>query len=331
MQQVPSLIAAALFCLNPYQIYYSQEGRSYTMFLMVSMLMMYYFLMSIKYNSFMSGPFIFWSVLGIYTHSFAVILLIVMNAVLLIGYREEIRLNLWFRAQVIIGLLLLPLFMFLLKASAAESYYHNMQMFFAPFFSLKNYIFGITFDWNIFTVISFVAALYLIMIGTFTYRQKSNKITGIMFWVSVGFILFPWFVSVATGKSIYSERTFILVSALVLVLLAVGISYMSVQGKALAMAIMMSIYSVSLFNYYFVEKYQKASYKVQYEAVAKDFRECDIIIHSYVSSYSSFVSFSLSVKSATLEVILKSLTIFGSTASIVEIKGLIFSNSIELA
>ncbi len=287
-----SLIATALFCLNPYQIYYAQEARNYTMFLVVSMLMMYYFLMSIKYNSFMAGPFVFWSVLGIYTHAFAVILLLVMNGVLIIGYREEIRLNLWLKAQAVIAVFLLPMFMFLLKASSAESYYHNMQMFLAPFYSMKNYLFGMTFDWGIFTVIALVAALYLVIIGAFTYRQKSIKITGIIFWVSAGFMLFPWIISVLTGKSIYSERTFILVSALIIVLLSIGISYMSMQGKTLAMTVMFGIYSLALYNYYFVEKYQKADYKKQYTQVAENFREGDVIVHSFMASYSSFEFYS---------------------------------------
>ena len=287
-----SLIAAALFCLNPYQIYYAQEGRSYSMFLLVTLLMTYYFLMSIKYNTFMAGPFIFWSIMGIYTHAFAVILLIVMNAVYLIGYRDELRPHLWLKAQVIIALFLLPLFPFFLKGSAAESYYENRQMLLAPFYSLKNYIFGITFDWNFMTLMLFIAALYLIIIGTFTYRQKSAKITMIIFLISAGFMMFPWLISVLLGKAIYSERTFILVSALVLVLLAVGISYLSMQGKALAMTVMLLIYGTALYNYYFVEKYQKSLYKSQYQELVKEFKPGDIIIHSNTASYTSFEFYS---------------------------------------
>jgi|GEM_PF-1202204 uncharacterized membrane protein len=286
------LIAAVLFCLNPYQIYYAQEARNYTMFLLISMLMLYYFVISVKYNSFMSGQFIFWSVLGIYTHSFAVILLIIMNAVLIIGYREEIRMSLWLKAQGIIAIFFIPLLVPFLKNSAAESYYHNANIFLAPLYSIKNYLFGMTFDWNVLTIIALIGALFIIFIGTFTYRQKYIKITGVIFWISAGFMAFPWIISLITSKAIYSERIFILVSATTLILLSVGISYMSSQGKALAMAVMLLIYSVALFNYYFVEKYQKSDYKKQYTEIAQNFREGDIIVHSCVCSYASFEFYS---------------------------------------
>ncbi len=283
-----SLIAAFLFCLSPYQIYYSQEARNYSMFLMVSMLMVYYFIISIKYNSFVFGKFIFWSVIGIYTHSFTLLLLIIMNGLIFILYREEIRLNLWLKAQAIIAVFLLPIIIFYLKGFSAQSYYHNIGMLLAPFHTLKNYLFGITIDWNILTIAAFIIAIYLMIMGIFTYRQKYSKIIKIISWISLLFMMFPWLISIALGKAIFSERLFILVSALVLIILAVGISYLSDQGIMLAVAVMTAIYGVALFNYYFTEKYQKSDYKSQFLQMEKEWKDGDAIVHSDVCSYSSF-------------------------------------------
>jgi len=283
-----SLIAVFLFCISPYQVYYSQEARNYTMFLMVSMLMMYYFIISIKYNSFVFGKFVLWSIIGIYTHTFSLLLLLIMNSLIFTVYKEEIRLNLWIKAQAIIAIFFLPICIFYIKGFSGQEYYHNVGMLLAPMHTIKNYIFGITIGWNIFTIAAFIAAIYIMMVGVFTYRQKHSKILQIMLWVTALFILTPWLISLLMSKPIYSERLFILVSALVLIILAVGISYLSDYGIALAVAVILAINCTALFNYYFNEKYQKSDYKDQFLQIEKQWKEGDAIVHSFVSSYASF-------------------------------------------
>src|SRR5208283_5259837 len=77
-------------------------------------------------------------------------------------------------------------------------------------------------------------------------------------------------------------------SALILIILAVGISYLSDQGIALAVAVMTVIYGIALFNYYFNEKYQKSDYKSQFLQMEKDWKDGDTILHSSNCSYTSF-------------------------------------------
>lgn len=88
-----SLIALFLFCFNPYLVYYSHDARMYSFFLLVAMLIIYYFLLSIKYNSFLFVPFIFWSIIGLYIHNYTLNLLIILNFLVFFKYYEEIRLN----------------------------------------------------------------------------------------------------------------------------------------------------------------------------------------------------------------------------------------------
>ena len=283
-----ALTATTLFALNPYQIYYSQEARSYTLFLMTSLLMVHYFLVSIKYNQFLFRPFVFWSVAAVYTRSYGVMLLIILNLILLLKYKDEIRLNLWFKANGLILLCMLPLLIFYLKGALGEQYSNNTGILLAPLYTLKNYIFGMTLDINIIVVLGFLAVLYILLMAVFTRRYSSNeKLVDIMAWICLLFILIPWLISLA-GKPVYSERTFILVSALILILLAVGASYLARNGVIVFTAIMLIFNSVALYNYYFVEKYQKINYRDQYALVASEYKEGDVIIHTGTASYYSF-------------------------------------------
>ena len=283
-----SLIAAFLFAFNPYQVYYSQEARMYSMFLTTSLFIIYYFLMSIKYNTFLSKPFIVWSVAGLYTHNYTVLLLLVLNLLVFVKYKEDIRINLWTRAQVYILVFWAPLMLFFVKGITGGGYSHKVNILQAPVYTFKNFLFGITSGLNIWTGAALVAALFFIIIGAATKRKASEKkIIDIFTAIILIFIAVPWIESIA-GKPVYSDRTLIICSALVLIVLAYGISYMYSTALTGFLAVIFIIYSVSLFNYFFTEQYQKIDYRSRYERVMKNIDENGVIIHSSVNSYSAF-------------------------------------------
>lgn len=280
-----SLTAFFLFALNPYLVYYSQEAAVFSMFLFVSLLLTYYFLMSVKYNSFLLKPFVLWSVVGIYTHSLTAVLLIIFNLLIFIKYRDEIRINLWIKAQVIILILILPALPFLLKGVSGVVLKANTLL--APFIALKDYLFGFTADFNFISGIGFAGVLYLIIMAVFTYRHKNMKIISVISWVTLLYFVIPW-LAAAFGRFIYPESGLILLCALVLVLLAIGISYLSREGIILALSVMFIFYGVAFYNYYGNEKYRKIDYKKQYSEFVKDAKEGAFVVHSSINSYSAF-------------------------------------------
>ena len=282
-----ALLTVFLFAFNPYQIYYSQEARSYSLFLMTSLLILYYFMMSLKYNKIITKPLIFWSVAGTYVHSHTVLILIVLNFIIFFVYKEAIRRDLWIKAQLIIGLCIVPLLPFFVKSALGDQYSHNTLMFIAPLITLKNYIFGFTVDFNALTVMGLLLAGFLIFLGLFTTREKYKKNVNILFIVSGLYMIMPWLISLM-GKPIYSERTFILVSALVLVLLAVGASYFSGKGLSVFVVVMVVIYGISIYNLNCTEKFRKTPYKKEFLKIEKQFKTGDAVVHSNNASYASF-------------------------------------------
>jgi len=280
-----SFTAFFLFALNPYLVYYSQEAAAFSMFLFVSLLLTYYFLMSVKYNSFLLKPFVLWGVIAIYTNSLAAVLLIVFNLLIFIKYRDEIRINLWVKAQIIIFIFILPVMPFLLKGVSGVSLRANTLM--APFIALKDYLFGFTADFNFISGIGFAAVIYLIIMAVFTYRHKNMRIISVISWVVLLYCAIPWLVSLSV-KTVYPESGLILICALVLVLLAIGISYLSREGIILALTVMFMFYGVAFYNYFGNEKYKKIDYKKQYSEFVKDAKEEAFVVHGSINSYLAF-------------------------------------------
>jgi len=281
-----AMSALWLFAFNPYQIYYAQEARNYSLFLLISIMMLYYFMLSLKYNTFASGPFVFWSILGVYTHSYAVLLLIIMNLLIVTKFREELRLNKWFGAQAIIAAAALPMIPFFFKVLTGDNYSLNVNMFLAPLYAIKDYLFGFTLDFNFFTLLGVVFALYYAALGIFTHSGRDRRLTDTMWMTGIFYVIVPWILSI--WKPVYSERTFMLASFIVIVMVAVGTTYLLRNGIIALTVVFALFYAASLSNYYLNPVYQKTSYKPVYLQILKDYKEGDAIVHSNVASYSSF-------------------------------------------
>ena len=254
-----SVIAVFLFALNPYQVYYSQEAGLQSLFLMISMLIIYYFLMSIKYNSFLLWPFTVWSIIGLYSFNHAFLLLLILNFIIFVTNRKDIRLNLWLKAQGIIFIAWLPLVIFSIKAAGPEWPVRQANMLLAPFFSMKDMFFGPTIAFNWAIAAALFGCLAFTILGVISKRKATEKrmLDAIAIIILIS-MLIPWLRSL-TGTASYTESSFITAAALIVLITAVGVSYMSDQGFAAFIVIITAIYGVSLFNYYFVPKYQKIS------------------------------------------------------------------------
>lgn len=282
-----SLIALFLFCFNPYQIYYSQEARMYSLFMLISLIIIYYFLLSIKYNSFLFFPFTLWSIIGVYIHNYTILLLIILNLLIFFKYKEEIRTNLWLKSNMIIFFFWLPLLLFFIKGIGGDGYSHKVNIFIAPLFTLKNHIFGLSTDFNLITIIGLMIVIFLILNTVLTNRDKTKKIINILTEILSLFIFVPWVESIF-GKPIYSDRTLIVIAPILLILISIGASYLSRKGLFVFLGVIIFIYIFSLNNYYFNENYQKINYKEQFKYITEKYKDADLLIHTYVNSYAAF-------------------------------------------
>lgn len=285
-----TFITVVLFTFSSYQIYYCQEARMYSIFLTFSILIIYYFLISIKYNSFLKYQYIIVSVIGLYLHVYALLLIIILNFIYFLKYKEDIRVDAWLRANIIILIFYTPMLAFLLKTIISGGVAVKENILVAPFYTFKSFLFGLTVKMNFLLMLLSLFFIFIILLAMLSNRRyKEKKIIDILFLIAIIFVLIPWIESVI-GKPVYSNRTLIPVSFILLVLVAVGISYLSHAIKIITVILYLVINFYSLYNYYFVDKYQKINYKILFEKVKKDYniQNKEIIIHTNIPSYTSF-------------------------------------------
>ena len=120
-----ALIATALFTFNAFHVRYSQEARSYALFVLLAILSSGFLISSLHTRERSPGRgYILSSVLAVYTHVYAVLLIVAHWLTLRYAGEpsnqaadqgKEGRRGLWKRAWKIIGIAALPMLIFLIK------------------------------------------------------------------------------------------------------------------------------------------------------------------------------------------------------------------------
>jgi hypothetical protein len=280
-----STIAVFLFALNPFQIYYSQEAGPYPLYLMISMLIIYYFLMSIKYNLFTAGPFIAWSIIGLYAHENTVILLLILNFIIFVTNRKDIRLVPWSIAQGIILAAWLPLLLLSVKPAAVFAARGSAL---APLYSLKTFLFGPALPLNWAIIACIIICLVFVVLGVISKRKANEKrMLDALTLMIIFIMIIQWIISFIQPGN-YADKNMLNAAALILLVLAVGVSYMSDQGLAAFGVLITAVYGVSLFNYFFRLEYQKTGYESVYKKIRAHVIDRGLIIHTSDNSWSAF-------------------------------------------
>ena len=281
-----SILAVSLFSLNPFLISISRSCSFASLFLLISLLMVYYFMLSVKYNSFVMGPFIFWSIAAIYTHHNALLLLAVLNAVLFLRYREEIRINLWIRSQIYILLSWLPLCVYLFKGISAGVYpWENPSML--PLFFYREMLLGPVLGFNIVTIMFLLAVSFFLLVGIVTLRSiKEKRMTDIMTIIAAMLPVIPWIEEIIR-KQPYGPQVMALSGALILILIAVGASHLSRDGTVLFSVITVVFYAWAAFVYFY-QPAGAADVRKAYTEVSSQYRDRDIVFNTDPENYIPF-------------------------------------------
>lgn len=107
-----ALFSASLTAISPFHVYYSQEGRMYTLLMVLTVAAIIYFIRIIESGRFKDYLLFFLlSVIGIYTHYYYAFLLLSLNIVYFYRFfkkRDELTLKYWFILQILISVSLLP-------------------------------------------------------------------------------------------------------------------------------------------------------------------------------------------------------------------------------
>lgn len=264
--RIIALYSLFLFSISPFQIYYAQEVKMYSLLLLLSLGSAYFFLRILKEGKFIAWvSYIFFTILSIFTHYFGFFNIFIQNCFLL-SYRERYR-NFklkWLIGQLIILLLFSPwLVNFVIHFARVKSYFWIQPVQLKDLLlTFKNFVLGYyTANFNVSIVLIFIFILFLIGINSIfqdKVNQESNYLSGnrklsLLFLLNYLFspLLFAFLFS-KFFKPIYLDRSLIISSPFLYIILALGIERIkkNIIISSLAILMIITASAVALRNYY---------------------------------------------------------------------------------
>ncbi|HOK09784.1 MAG TPA: glycosyltransferase family 39 protein [Candidatus Hydrogenedens sp.] len=289
------VIATLLFVISPFQIYYAQELRIYSFYVLLNLLGLLFLFRILSKNGWKD-----WIGLGcifvllMYSHYFSVWTIFITNLFILVlmGLGRRNLFRKWFWTNVVAGIFVLPA---LYLAWEFHQIVSNIRYVWYPnptiktgLITWKNFFAGYTSDTTVYWIL-FCLSLFLFVYGLWAYRNQPEQ----------GFYVFlmslvPIFINVffwgARHFSFYEHRLFIFSGVVALFAIAKGIHglrYNAVRGAVLFIFILLT--SSCLLDFYNqrlhpVDMHRLGVYhKVDFRSVGKwvreHFQEGDIIIY----------------------------------------------------
>ncbi len=125
-----SVLIILLFSLSPYRVIISQQIRNYSLFVLLSLLSVYFFLQIVTLSQ--KRPYLSYfasTLLFIYTHPYALFLILTQNIYFLWGHRNTLRkISLWLKGQCVLLISALPL-LALYRMDSVKSQFGSIPVF----------------------------------------------------------------------------------------------------------------------------------------------------------------------------------------------------------
>ncbi len=289
------LVATFLFIISPFQIYYAQELRIYSFYVLLNLIGLYFLLRILSGNLWKD-----WVGLGVifvllmYSHYFSVWAIFVTNLFILIlmalGRRDLFRK--WFWTNFIAGLLVLPAvylaWYFHEIVSGIRYVWYPNPTIKTGLITWKNFFAGYTPNSSVYWIM-FVLSFLLFFWGLWSYRrQPENGLYS--FFMS----LLPIFGNVlfwgARHFSFYEHRLFIFSGVVALFVIAQGIHGIRFYPTRILILIMFTILTVVCLKDYYQLKlhpidmhrlgvYDKVDFRSCADWIRRNYKEGDIIIY----------------------------------------------------
>lgn len=269
------LIGAFLMAISQFQIYYSQEFRYYSLFVLTTLLSFYFFIIALRRRNIGSFTlYVLFSVLLFYTHTFGLFIIVAQNLYLLIRWSDYRKVALqWVISQAIIIVTSLPrIIKFSAKAIEGKAGPMNWipePSVWAPLITLRNFI-GAGLDypsWNtVITGIGFfvaatatyifwkgrdkwLASLRDLLPGSENVISKENELLLLAIWVAIP-ILLPLILSKIFGP-MYHDRYMISASPAFYIILAfVVIKLGRVVPELITLGLLVIVITPGLIEFY---------------------------------------------------------------------------------
>jgi len=244
------LISAFILAVSPFSLYYAQECRPYSLSCLLVLLTSYFFVKCLKINRAVHWVcFIFFSLLGVYTHYVTFLVFLLADVFLLINFKKYSYLRRrWYIANAVVLICILPA----IKIIFSTPYlYTNWWVPPAGWYSIPITLKNFSIGYN--APLSLYCIAFFIFISLFAYGAiKSRKSE--FFWLLIFCLFLPLltiFVFSLLKPSYYIDRHLIPFSMFFYTLAAYGASL--IRKKYLLFLVLAGILAVSLIsikNYY---------------------------------------------------------------------------------
>lgn len=312
-----ALFAAILLCINPFHIYYSQEGRMYSLLFLTTTLSFYFLVKFIKLPSYKSAIiYSFFSALMIYSHFFALFTLFSQYFILLFFVINPYKIDRkkFFIYSLITGiitlLLYIPALFILFQNTKITSIW--IQLPTADFFTqtIKDF-FGNS-EIVLFFVVSGIIVFFLNL-----YKRSDNKALSINpndeKQVFAAFVLISWILITFIIPLIYSfinlpmliNRYLINILPAVIIMIAIGLNY--IKNNFIKFSVISVIVLFALTDLFIVKDYYNKVTKSEFTKLTEEIKKRNPD-HSKVVTYWSWLlpyffdeASKISVENSTLE------------------------------
>ena len=213
------LLTALLLTLNPFHVWFSREVRNYSLALLLSILIVYFFLRILRGERVWLW-FTLVSTLGFITHYFCLLLALAQFIYFLLNFRRRYRL--FRRWALSMAVAFLPMLVWLIALFAQEEQMIGISWIptpkiWSPLVTLWNFSLLTTGRWTILEIVAlpFFVVAFILGLGRSRYRQW------LILWLVVPLVSIM-LVSWGTGRNIYVDRYFVVCLPAFLLLLAQG-------------------------------------------------------------------------------------------------------------
>ncbi len=305
-----ALYTAFFITVSPFHIYYAQEVKSYSLFFLLSLVSLYFFIKIIKENKIgLWLGYILFTTLSVYTHYFGFINIFAQNLFMIFSYKKYSKdlFKKWIIAQSVIFLLFIPwMFVciehlrrvtnnFWIPPVSVEDIFHIFGNFTLGYYTLNlNFIFpGLLIAGLFFCGIWAMVSFSLTDESSPGWNPKERLL------ISLSYLFIPVIILVFSKviRPIYLDRTLITVSFFYYIILSKGIEFFHKNKVILALVIFSSVIliTISLKNYYYGNSFRSSigvvSIKKQFKEAMKyiilKYHKGDIIVLSHHSFWPS--------------------------------------------
>ena len=257
------IISSLIMAFTLFQIYYSQEARLYSFMLFLSLMSVYFFILTMKSSKLKhTFPYIISTALLVYTHFFGWFIVIFQNLYFIYAVffqaEKRCKIKFWVLSQVTILVLFavwIPILISQISGTIGGKF-----VYWIPTPNILSVIFSLVEFGSLGGIFVFFALLFHFrseLFQTENYRKilRREKFCLLFLWLFAP-VLLTFLISIFLAN-IYTNKYIIMASPALYILLAKGVSSLKPNFKKIAIAAFIALSIANLYPYYTtVEKEQ---------------------------------------------------------------------------